>query len=1447
MKYYGKFIIGLFFFILSFSIITAQEISADFFADTTSGCTPLNVEFHNTSTPDSGLSYYWDFGNNTFSTLKNPSTIFILPGEYSITLIITKGTEKDTLTKQQYIEVHGNPIASFNLLDNSNGCAPYLIGFQDNSHTQNDTISYWLWDFGDGNYSEQQNPSHNFINKGNYEVTLYIEDVFGCFAVYTKSNAVSVHKPTADFSADVLFSCEDTLETNFKNLSVPENISSTNWNFGDGTQSNSNNPTHLYTSTGNFDVKLIVTDTYGCKDTLLKESYISNQHITAGFQEITYNLCAHSQITFTNTSENATNFLWDFGDGHTSTIETPTHTYNEAEIFNISLISSNPFGCSDTAFNIVKVEEVTANFEIDRNYGCSVPDTFYYTNLSENANYYIWHFGNGNNSYETNPNNIFETAGVFSDTLIAIGNNGCRDIFIMENSVQIIKPGAYFTPNNWVKPYDIMGCVPKTVNFEDATIYNSTQDSVIEWFWDFGDGTTSTEKDPIHIFSTLDTFLVTLDIKTAVGCVSEYGAWASTGTKQHAEFATNYPDTICASSPIQFHNLSTDPAYVNLSYWLFGDSTYSTLFEPLHFFTDTGYMDVKLTVYNNGCPDDTIIENFIYVLGPYHDLDYDFDCEDPYTINFTGNIIDATSFSWDFGDGTLPNTTDENPTHTFTEKGLFFVSLQTSNGNSGCSLNSSSLVQIEDLTADFNISDNKICQNSTVLFNSANSTDFDVFSYNDDLCFFLWDFGDNTQKESSLDTIISHKYNQEGNFEVKLIVQNSSGCIDSIIKTVEVHKPHADISADIISGCTPLIVNFSDTATHYFPITEYFWEFGDDSTSVSQNPNHIYTQNGSFDVIIKLKDEQGCIGRDTFFDFIYNHKPIPDFSASKSNICEGDEINFHFIEQTDSISTILWDFGDGTTSSVNAPSHIYENAGYYNVSLTLVDQNSCDSTISIDDFIYVQSKPIADFTADTTNSNCYPLLVHFSDNTTYSTEYSRLWQLNNNVISTLQNPTYTYTRPGDYGVTLTVTSTNGCSSSITKSNFISIEGPYCNMQIPDTVCKFIDYQYSITDLAHTYDIQWFMGEGSTSFDSTLSFTYQNSGTYYPIVLLRSDNINTCNKFFFDSVFVREIDAGFMTDNGTQGCVPFELIFTDTTSHTSERIWDFNDGTTGSTEMIFHPYNTPGEYNITMYETDIFGCKDTVNQTFNAFALPEISSTPDTFICLGDNINLQANGAQSYTWYPNQYIDNPYLQNPTSNTTESIDYQITGVDSNGCVNYTSTFIEVIFPPSFSVFDTALIIGDTIILNNYYDNILSYSWTPNVGISCDTCSLIQISPMAETVYTLTITDTSGCFELTKTFLVDVYLEYSLDVPTAFSPNGDGINDIIFVDGWGIQYVIFFNIYNRLGELVFTSNDINTGWDGTYKGKPQPVETYRYDASVMSYDGNIRTKSGTIKLIH
>ena len=232
--------------ILVFGKNANTQVTANFSATPTSGCSPQFVSFTDLSTGNP-TQWRWDLGNGTISFLKNPSTTYLTPGQYSITLVIHDANgNSDSITKTQYINIFAIPVANFSATPLS-GCIPLTVQFTDLSIASGSSITAWLWDFGDGNTGSTQNPSHTYTSAGNYNVTLRVTTASGCLKTLTKNNYIQVSNAvTASFTNTLPAGCSLPVTINFTNTSTGSGILSYAWNFGDGGTSNAQNPSHVY-------------------------------------------------------------------------------------------------------------------------------------------------------------------------------------------------------------------------------------------------------------------------------------------------------------------------------------------------------------------------------------------------------------------------------------------------------------------------------------------------------------------------------------------------------------------------------------------------------------------------------------------------------------------------------------------------------------------------------------------------------------------------------------------------------------------------------------------------------------------------------------------------------------------------------------------------------------------------------------------------------------------------------------------------------------------------------------------------------------------------------------------------------------------------------------------------------------------------------------------------
>jgi len=308
--------------------------------------------------------------------------------------------------------------------------------------------------------------------------------------------------------------------------------------------------------------------------------------------------------------------------------------------------------------------------------------------------------------------------------------------------------------------------------------------------------------------------------------------------------------------------------------------------------------------------------------------------------------------------------------------------------------------------------------------------------------------------------------------------------------------PVANFSGSPTSGCAPLAVSFTDQSTG--DITSWSWDFGDGGTSTQQNPSHTYNSGGQYTVSLTVTGPGGSDTNTKTNYITVNVGPTADFSGSPTSGVEPLTVSFTDLS-TGGATSWSWDFGDGGTSTQQNPSHTYNTAGTYTVSLTAT--NSCGSdTNTKTDYITVNpcNAPVAGFVGSPTSGDA-PLAVNFTDQSTNSpTSWS--WDFGDGGTSTQQNPSYTYNTAGTYTVTLI--STNSCGSdTATKVDYITVTNPPCNLPVADFVGSptsgdaplAVNFTDQTTNSPTSWS--WDFGDGGTSTQQNPSYTYNTAGTY----------------------------------------------------------------------------------------------------------------------------------------------------------------------------------------------------------------------------------------------------------------------------------------------------------------------------------------------------------------
>ncbi|OFX17927.1 MAG: hypothetical protein A2033_15220 [Bacteroidetes bacterium GWA2_31_9] len=1433
-------------FLISIFISTEIYSQNDFWAEVNEGCVPLLVNF--STNADSSSTLYWTFGNGNQSNLFKPQVAYILPGIYDVKLIISTGNTTDTIFKKNYITVHPKPIVDFTTTTSRTGCIPLSVTFKDIS-PNNTSFQEHLWIFGDGQMSYEANPTNIYTSPENYNVTLKVKDQNGCenskfVNEYVKTSDIGI----VDFTTSDSILCSKPYNVSFTNLSTADTNVTYLWNFGNNTTSDLLNPSIVYSDSGNYTISLKATDNIGCSITKIKNEYIKIGAIRASFALSKEIFCKKSEINFVNTSLNSEKYAWTFGDGYTSILPNPIHSYSYSGDYIVTLMAENGTNCFSSFRDTIHIDSVVAKFSTDKHYICSTPTIINYTDMSYNANLWNWKLGNDKNSSLQNPKDTITSPSLnyvqYTDYLIVTSSNNCSDTSVSVNNIEVNLLKSYFTPNNSIGYNNLLkGCIPLNVQFQNATSYFSAIDSIVNFEWNINNTIIQSNLNPSYSFIDDGSFEASLAVESALGCKDTMKVSIITGFPQTPGFYLFGNDSTCANNPFFFVDTSTSYNYINSWSWQYSDGESDIINSPSHSFMDTGYVSASLVIGYNGCFSTIFNSNNIaFVNGPIGTFTPSFSCNDSYKYTFKGRIIDANRWYWDFGDGIIDSSFQDTISHTYTQSGDYLVKLNSYNDAKTCDYYWERLITVRKPIADFSCDTLIGCPGLKVTFNPDSSKDVTSYLVSSIYSKYQWLDTDLQLIDYSNDTI-SQIFNNRGDNNISLVVKCINGCYDTLTRNIKTYKPIASFSKSPSEGCLPLSVEFQNT-TQSDTLFTSFWSFGDLINSNELSPTHIYNLKDTFSIYLKTADILGCSDSVSVYNGIRTYKPFPKISVSKTLACIGDSIIFSNINHEDSL-TYLWSFGDGINSNLLSPIHVYSDTGSYNITLKTVYPNGCDSILTLNSYIHIQSYPEIEITTDTTFSDCYPLMVKFTSLSATHTNLNYNWNFGDNNPSNEQNPSHSFNLPGEYSISLEVSTSNGCKTSIIKENFIHVGGPYAKIVKPDIICRNQEYTFSIDNKINVNNFKWDMGDGTFKYGESVTHTYDIFGKFYLSLLLFSDSLMTCNKTIEDSIDIILTLAEFqMPQLGRCQYNTFEI--TDISVGAIQWDWDLNNQDLTSDQNPIVNLTDSGNYILTLITTNDLGCNDTISKTLIINPLPTIMTTNDTLICKGQTITLFADGGISNQWYLNKDSISNNLIITEKPDTSSI-YYVTVTDEKGCINFDSISVLVqSIPFLYTSKDTTIIIGETVTISATSQSNASFVWEPDLWINCNTCNTTTVKPMESTQYVVNASDSSRCFNVTKEVSVFIRKEYTIDLPSVFTPNKDGKNDVIFPRGWGIKSVKDFIIFNKWGVMVFKTNETNVGWDGQFNGKPQEQDTYMYYVEVETYENRILSKKGSFNLI-
>ena len=1320
-------------------VVVSDKPAVAFNASDTVGCTPLFVQFTDQSVPGSGniTQWHWDFGDGNTSVLQSPSNLYTTPGTYNITLnVVNSGGCNTTVTRIAYIKILESPNASFSTTSTTSCSPPVTVSFTNASAGNN--LTTYNWSFGDGGTATTANPSHNFTTAGVFNTVLIVGNQSGCKD--TISKIISIGAVTPNFSAPDTACVNTSLA--ISNTSLPSTVSAF-WDFGDGTNTAQINPSKTYSSPGTYTIKLV--NNFGaCTDSISKPIVIINGP-TANFT-FTGPIAACAvpvTVSFTSISTGAVSYSWDFGDGGTSSIQNPTHTFTTQGVFSVRLTVTSASGCkavinksnliSITNPNIVSISGLPIN-------GCAPYSNNFVPSIvtPEPITAYAWTFGDGGTSTQAAPTHTYSTTGTYDVTLIVTTTSGCRDTLKLPQSVAVgVRPVANFTatPTN--------GCAYQSVQFT-----NTSTGPTDSWLWTFGDTITSPLQNPLHHYIDTGFFTVTFVVSNN-GCRDTITRVNYIYVKPPIAFFTirNYCDT-------PYLKRFVDKSIGGVIYlWDFGDGNTSTAHNPKHLYATKGAYTVKLRVTNPPCFDEFIDTIYVIDEQPVITVSNAIVCKNnPVTIRASGitttNII---QYRWDFGDGSIDSTSVPLITHQYISSGSYNITLRVIN-KLGCKkfVTLSNALTVYGPTARLSHPAGG-CLNSTITFTdqSIPYNSFNIVSW-------TIDYGDGTILTTA-SPVFTHVYNALGTYNIVLIVKDSYGCSDTLrdTKTVTISTAKADIVILDSISCRQSLVHFSSNSQGSG--LSYLWNFGDGGTSASPTTSHIYTTDGLYTISLRVTDQYGCVDSAKKDTSIRISNVVAKFTLSDSIInCPPAQIGF--TNQSTSYSSLTWFFDDGGTSVNPNPIHFFLNGGVYNIKLVAKGYGSCsDSMIK-----QIRVRGPQGNISYTPIGHCVPATVNFTGNATNITG-TFTWDFGdgNTQSATGNTTTHTYATVGRYIPKLLLRdATINCTVAVFGNDTISVSDAKAFIKTPPYLyCDSITISLldsSIIQYDSVIAYKWTFSDGGSSSAQNPIHIFSAPGFYTINMNLSTKNGCKDTAAPVNIKVVKRPDASLL-GNGTV-CLNDPITFSASlalpdTSATSYQ-WTFGNGNTSTQQLPPQQvYAIANTYSVLLVATNSSGCTDTTRKQLTVFPLPLVNAGADTIICRGQSITLTPIGATSYIWQSSPWLSCYTCTSPLAKADSTIKYIVTGTSADGCLNNDTIKVTVVQPSNLSIdSQDTLCKGQKVPLTvSGADN---YSWSPALGLSSTTISSPLANPDTTTTYQVIGTDLNSCFADTAYVSVAVY---------------------------------------------------------------------------------------------
>lgn len=1163
-------------------------------------CAGNSVSFTDKSSPGdtSIVKYSWDMGDGTILTTVNPNHIYKASGLFSISLVVTDGNGcQDKIQLNKIIKVNPNPVASFSV-DSAYDCkVPTWIPFTDKSKGTN--LQY-LWDFGDGSKSTQQNPRHQYTSLGSYPIVLKIIDDAGCKDSFVfKSLYLGPLK--ADFAADQTIFCGPGL-VNFENKSTFNGGLKFDWDFGDGTKSSSAYPSHIYNKSGYYSVTLTIQSVFrACSAQIKKNNYIFIKPKPNGKIELAdsfpCDLPFELNATYIDTGKvNA--ILWylkvDAGGsydryylGDKNPIKAKVGIKAPMDVL---AIVTNNYGCTDSIVYSYIQTQLTSITPIGNFSGC-VPFLFQGNmNVSSNRKIlsYGWDLTNGDLYNTKSVKKLFLDTGTFICKAKVKVYKNC----IIEQKFTI-KVGMKTNPKFFTDKKGLICNNTDPIKFVNATKYPGF--TIDSFKWVFND---SSDRSAVS-FSKSWGKLPNLYSKTNI--THYYDRDTGWVTPQLISYHNGCPDTA-----FQVDSFKVVAAYARIAYSYDLCNTHKLyainisskynrfrwIIDNKYYYTDSVELDpskyhfVNLKVWHDstGCWDTandyylpakpirgsiTLLGSKLCVPGYASLAEYDFPAKDVHwNINGRDTGYGYSSFKFNFDSAGIYKI---KMIVSYTKYCSVYDYIEFEVGESnlkGSVINPKTCLPLEITLVDSSYSSNKkhlwILSNGDTIKIKAQNTKYTI-------------------QNSFKDTLWA-----------RLITEGTSICEPSTLIPIPVSGPGFKTRFIWEHSCSTSNLKGYIDKKRVSDVYIYSWDMGDGKKYTSQNINHKFTDSGYYNITVTVTDAAGCFAKQLYRVYFPGERlKVRVNYTTMGTKCPPMLVNFKDSSYSSNVSirSWIWDFGDNSTSVLQHPSHQYLNPGKYTVSLTIKDSLGCTQTKK---FLYLILVPGPDgkFTF-MPSKGCLPLNVSFIDSVNSQTVYKE-WDLGDGKVVYGNVVNHYYNNPGRFIPALILKDSFGCKRTIKPTDTIFVFDNPKSTFSKNGLCLRDSIQFNSNSTcsdAPITQVKWnWMNEGTNSVGASVKHKFIGKSNSIQLI---SKSKNGCSDTLAFKIKLNQPSVTLNTNNSLlclgQSINASAILNFDTTL--SKSYWIINQSIIqNGTNLNFVPAKSD-VYHLQYYIEDKLGCWD----------------------------------------------------------------------------------------------------------------------------------------------------------------------------------------------------------------------------------------------------------------